>query len=153
MNYCRVELAFSDWVDMVDLKLVSTAAEYTFIRTKAYNKAGGRRDSTAMKRRAKLVLSVAGVLVVLGLFLLPMVPISVAWPVVASCYTPTGSISCAAYYPIREGSVSASVMYAYFGVGGVQIPIANGHTYCLMYGNPSTMCGFAMTQMGYGPQG
>jgi hypothetical protein len=38
-------------------------------------------------------------------------------------------------------------MYAYFGAGAVQVPVSSGHSYCLMYGNPGTMCGFAMQRM------
>ncbi len=98
-------------------------------------------------------MSLAGALVILGLFLLPVVPISVASVVTLDCGTPSGPISCTSYYPLQGGSVSASVMYAYFGVGAVQIPSASGHTYCLMYDSPGTMCGFAMEQMSYEPHG
>jgi hypothetical protein len=40
-------------------------------------------------------------------------------------------------------------MYAYFGVGAVQIsnPYGADHSYCLMYGDPGTMCGFAILRM------
>jgi len=100
-----------------------------------------------------LVLGLAGALVVLGLFLLPVVHISVASVVALDCSTPSGPISCVSYYPLQSGSASASVIYAYFGVGAVQIPSAGGHMYCLEYDSPDTMCGFAMTQMGYGPHG
>jgi hypothetical protein len=38
-------------------------------------------------------------------------------------------------------------MYAYFGAGAVQVPVSSGHSYCLMYGNPGTMCRLAMQRM------
>ncbi len=90
-----------------------------------------------MKRTAKLVLSLATVLVVLGLFLLPVVSINVE----AARGTPNSSVN-------YSTSASASMMYAYFGVGAVQVPgMSGGHAYCLMYGNPGTMCGQPMQRM------
>jgi hypothetical protein len=40
-------------------------------------------------------------------------------------------------------------MYAYFGVGAVNVPNPSfaGHTFCLMYGNPGDMCGYAYQRM------
>jgi len=88
-----------------------------------------------MKRAAKLALGVAAVLVVLGLFLLPVVPIAV------SCgeHLSTLSFGCLRF------SASASVMYAYFGVGAVQLPFS--HSYCFTYGNSGNMCGSGMQRM------
>lgn len=94
----------------------------------------------AMKRTAKLALGLAAVLVVLGLFLLPVVPITVSWGCEGT-FAPTCFTS----------SASASVMYAYSGIGAVQVPVLGelgGHTYCLMNGNPGTMCGYTMQRMG-----
>jgi hypothetical protein len=94
-----------------------------------------------MKRAVKLALGLAAVLVVLGLFLLPVVSITV----VDNC---SGGME----YPVSviPVSASASVMYAYFGVGAVQVPgpFAPGHVYCLMDGNPGTMCGAPWQLMG-----
>jgi hypothetical protein len=97
-----------------------------------------------MRRAAKLLIGLAATVVALGLFLLPVVPISVASVVTLGCNNPSGT-GCASYYPLQYPA-SASVMYAYFGLGAVQIP-SSGHSYCLMYGNPGIMCGFAMQRM------
>ena len=117
------------------------------VRTKAYNEASGRTNLTGMKQTAKLVIAIAATEVGLGLFLLPVVPISVASVVTLECSTPSGPVSCTSYYTL-QGPTSASVMYAYFGAGAVQIPGSNGHSYCFVYGSPGTMCGFAMKRMG-----
>ena len=92
-----------------------------------------------MKRRSKVALGLIVTLVVLGLFLLPVVPIRVTE------YPPTdptgvsGGIST---------SVPASPTYAYFGVGAVYVPdYLLGHSYCLIYGSPHTMCGIHMQRM------
>ena len=96
-----------------------------------------------MGRTAKLVLGVAAV-VVLALFLLPVVPITVASP-----YTEGTPRSLSSYQ-----SASASMMYAYFGVGAVSVPNPNPlltgsapQTYCLAYGNPGVMCGYPLQRM------
>ncbi len=92
---------------------------------------------TGMKREAKLVIVLAAVVLVLGLFLLPVVPITV------EPYCSPHLIGC----PLSE-SVSASMMYAYFGVGSVYVPnYSGGNNYCVMYGNPGTMCGVIMQRM------
>ena len=85
-----------------------------------------------------LSLGLVAVLLVVVLFLLPVVSIGVE----AATGTPNSSVE-------RVTSASASMMYAYFGVGVVQVPhpYDSGHTYCFMYGNPGTMCGFAMQRM------
>ncbi|MGA2198302.1 MAG: hypothetical protein ABSG45_00010 [Nitrososphaerales archaeon] len=91
-----------------------------------------------MKSWAKISVGLAAALVVLALFLLPVVSISVE----AATGTPNSSVD-------HITSASASMMYAYFGVGAVQISnsYGGGHSYCLMYGDPGTMCGFAMHRM------
>lgn len=94
-----------------------------------------------MKREVKVVLGLAAVVVILGLLLLPVVPITVS----AGCET-SATINFGPCVAILA-SGSASVMYAYFGAGAVQVPVSSGHSYCLMYGNPGTMCGFAMQRM------
>jgi hypothetical protein len=107
---------------------------------KAVKNEGRQQNTTTVKRTTKLVLGSAALLV-LGLFLLPVVPIMV----VDNC---NGGIECpVSVIPI---SASASVMYAYFGAGAVQVPgsLAPGHVYCLMYGNPGTMCGAPWQRMG-----
>ena len=83
-----------------------------------------------MKRAAKLALiSAALVLVVLGLFLLPVVPISVQ-------YACAGNASECAQLCI---STFASVTYASFHVGAVYVKDNNDGAfsqYCWMEGNP-----------------
>ena len=93
-----------------------------------------------MKRTTKLVLGLVAVLVVLGLFLLPVVPVGVGY----SCNPQQDSVC-----PLGSSDVyaHASVMYAYFGLGAVQMPVG-GQPYCFMYGNPGTMCGQPMERMG-----
>jgi len=94
----------------------------------------------------KFILVLAAVVVVSGLFLVPVVPIRVER---VTCYGLCASIETP---PL---SASASVMYAYLGVGGVQVPnpVPNPggvlvlNSYCFMYGNPGTMCGLAMQRM------
>ena len=84
-----------------------------------------------MKRTAKLALGLAIVLVSLTLLLLPVVPITVA--LTAPQTIATG---------VEMAPASASVTYAYFGMGAVYVEsFGGGHVYCLMYGNPGTMCG------------
>ena len=99
-----------------------------------------------MKRAAKLVLGVAAVAVVLGLFLVPIVPITVA----STEGTQNSSIVTGSY------TASASMMYAYLGLGAVYVPSPPNpygavtmltHSYCLMVGNPGTMCGYSMQRM------
>lgn len=94
-----------------------------------------------MKREVKVVLGLAVVVVVFDLFLLPVVPITVS----AGCET-SATINFGPCVAI-PASGSASVMYAYFGAGAVQVPVSSGHSYCLMYGNPGTMCRLAMQRM------
>jgi len=106
-----------------------------------------KANVVTVKRATQYVLVIVVVAVVLSLFLLPVVPISVASVVTLECNNPSGPVSCTSYYPLQGGSVSASVMYAYFGLGAVQIPGSSGHSYCLMYGNPGTICGYSMHRM------
>lgn len=90
-----------------------------------------------MKRTLTLVAVLLGVVVVC-LFLLPTVPITVA--LAPAPYGP-GEV------PVNEPA-SASPMYAYLGFGAVYVPNgAGGHSYCLMRGNPGTMCGHYMQWM------
>ena len=90
-----------------------------------------------MKRMVSAILGVVAVAVVLLLFLLPVVSISVQF----TRGTANSSVD------LFQTSVSASIMYAYFGVGAVQVPnsVVNAYgmhySYCLMYGNPGTMRG------------
>ncbi len=80
----------------------------------------------------KYVLVIVVAAVVLSLFLLPVVPITV---VQAAPYGPGGGAI--------PGSASASPMYAYLGLGAVYVPGSGmGHSYCFMYGNPGTICGY-----------
>jgi hypothetical protein len=99
-----------------------------------------------MKRLAKLALgSVAAVLVVLGLFLLPIVPISVG-------YVCNGNASECAQLSY---STFVSVTYASFHVGAVYVKDNSDGTfsqYCWMQGDPvgnpsingGAMCGSAV---------
>ena len=98
-----------------------------------------------MRRAVKLVVgSVAVVLVVLGLFLLPVVPISVP-------YECNGNASECAQVSI---STFASATYAALHVGGVYVRDNNDGSfsrYCWMQGNPVTdpavvdgMCGYGV---------
>ena len=99
---------------------------------------GGRLNAKVMKRTTKLVIALAVTVIVLGLFLIPVVPITVG----LTC--PPGVFCFLGHYP-----ASASMMYAYFGVGAVQLSgMSGGHAYCLMYGNPGIMCGFTVQRMG-----
>jgi len=84
-----------------------------------------------MKRTTKLALGLAAVVVVLGLFLLPVVPITVAFS--------SGPIMYVA-------PASVSPMYAYLGLGMVYVPHAfsDGHSFCWMEGSSGTMCGIPM---------
>jgi hypothetical protein len=95
---------------------------------------------TSMERWAKITLGLAAAAVVLGLFLLPLVTISVE----AASTSANSSVDV-----FHLTSASASMMYAYFGVGAVQVsnPYGGGHTYCLMSEDPGTMCGFVMHRM------
>ena len=94
-----------------------------------------------MKRRSKMALLVGVMAIFAGaLFLLPVVPITVSWGCEGT-FAPTCFTS----------SASASVMYAYSGVGMVRVPVLGelgGYVYCLMNGNPGTMCGYFMQRMG-----
>ena len=75
----------------------------------------------------------------MGLFLLPVVPITVS--VDCENLTLPGCIPGAQ-------SASASAMYAYFGAGAVQVPGPYGsHSYCLMSGDPTVMCGLPMQRL------
>ena len=81
------------------------------------------------------------VAVVLGLFLVPAESIRV----VNDCIQVHGADCPVSVIPI---SASASVTYAYFGIGAVQVPgLHGGHAYCLMYGSPETMCGAPWQRM------
>jgi hypothetical protein len=94
-----------------------------------------------LSRRTWFGLAAAVVVLgVLGLFLLPVVPITVVFDCSGGMECPVGVL------PV---SASASVTYAYFGFGTVQVPntLGGGHSYCLMYGNPGTMCGFPLQRM------
>jgi len=90
-----------------------------------------------MRLGAKIILGLVTAFVLMFLFLLPWVSI----PVEAA--NTSGNPAEGA---LQLGWASGSVMYAYFGVGAVQVPnpYAVGHTYCFMYGDPGTMCGFVM---------
>jgi hypothetical protein len=80
-----------------------------------------------------LILGLA-TLVVLGLFLLPVVPVTFD----IAC---NGMPGC----PHVLDSGSSSITYSYFGVGAVQVQGYNGgHAYCLMHGSPSTVCGIPL---------
>jgi hypothetical protein len=93
-----------------------------------------------MKKVWMLVAVILGAAVVC-LFLLPAVPITVAQE--QDPYLP-GTLHVA---PVNV-SASASPMYAWFGFGAVYVPNgAGGHSYCLMRGNPGTMCGAYMQRM------
>ncbi|MGA2663987.1 MAG: hypothetical protein ABSF83_03500 [Nitrososphaerales archaeon] len=94
-----------------------------------------------MKTPTKLVLVILAACVVLALFLLPVVSIAVASTVI--CPNSPSSMCV-----VSDTHAQASMMYAYFGVGLVGVPNASGgHAYCLMYGNPGTMCGLRMQRM------
>jgi hypothetical protein len=89
-----------------------------------------------MKRATKFILGAAAVVIVLGLFLLPIVPVTVA-------FSPRPDLPSGG--AMFTESASASPMYAYFGFGTVYVPNNHaGHSYCLMEGNPGTMCGIFM---------
>ena len=97
-----------------------------------------------MKLAAKLTLGLAAVAAaILVLFLLPVVSISLAS--MSICSPEYGVSSCPP--PVYPGS--ASMAYAWFGIGAVYVPSPPGlvmgpsHSYCLMDGNPGTMCGYA----------
>jgi hypothetical protein len=82
-----------------------------------------------------VALGLAAVALVLILFLVPVVSITVV---------PTACLQCT---DLPMGA-SASLMYAYHGVGAVYVPnYGTGHSYCIMYGNPGTMCGYAEHRM------
>lgn len=94
-----------------------------------------------MKGTTKLVIGLAVVVLGAILFLVPVEAI----PVESTCPLGVNLCSVSAIPP------SASVTYYYFGVGAVYVPnYSGGHSYCLMYGNPGTMCGVWMkrTMMG-----
>jgi len=89
--------------------------------------------------------AIAAACVVLVLFLLPVIPITVT---VLSCeaatiFPPSGCQQ-------RSEMASSSVTYAFFGLGSVYVPnySATSRSYCLMYGNPGTMCGWVMHRAG-----
>jgi hypothetical protein len=87
----------------------------------------------------KVGLGLVVALLVLGLFLLPVVPIRVVE------YPPTDPADVSGGL---STSVPASPMYAYFGVGAVYVPdYLLGHSYCLIYGSPDTMCGMHIQRM------
>jgi len=89
-------------------------------------------------RATEFALGVA-VVVVLGLFLLPVVPITVS--VDCENLTLPGCIP-------GVQSAFASTMYAYFGAGAVQVPGSyDSRSYCLMSGNPTVMCGLPMQRL------
>jgi hypothetical protein len=92
-----------------------------------------------MNRRAVgSVLGLAAV-VMLGLFLLPVVPITVG----AECKNLTVP-GCAP----GVQSAYASAMYAYLGYGAVQVPGPYGSEhYCLVSGDWTVMCGLQMQRI------
>lgn len=106
----------------------------------------GTANATDMKRASKLALGLAALVVVLALFLLPIIPIQVSPTDTPSCATkpPVDVYPCTVFF---EGSARASVMYAYLGMGTVQIANSSSYAYCLVYGNPGTMCGQPVQRM------
>ena len=92
-----------------------------------------------MNRRAVgYVLGLAAV-VMLGLFLLPVVPVTVGRGVQEPDRASLAPGVQSAY---------ASAMYAYLGYGAVQVPGPNGSEhYCLVSGNPTVMCGLQMQRI------
>lgn len=104
-------------------------------------------------RATRIALSLAAAIAFLVLFLVPVVPISVSAPVCNSSTVFAGP-GCATWYS-APGSSSASVIYAYLGIGAVRVvdmsPLLIGplsYRYCVMVGNPGTMCGQAMQRIG-----
>ena len=97
----------------------------------------------SVKRAAKLALGFAVVAVVFGLFLLPLVPIKIGGTPCQQYPTLNG---CGLGRETTSGTTaSASVMYAYFDVGAVQLPSPyfGNLSYCLMDGNShGMMCGY-----------
>jgi len=94
-----------------------------------------------MKRAVKVGLAVVPIAIILGLFLLPIVPMTVSYLPCKECM---GGM-------IRE-SASASASYAFFGAGMVYVPNAypsTGHTYFWLSGDgeSGTICGYAMERV------
>lgn len=98
-----------------------------------------------MRRSVELALGVGAVAVVMLLFLLPVVSITVQ----ADCLVtpPDGSIcrpdTSSAHVTLEAADANASIAYAYLGIGAVQVPGPNSgqYRYCLVSGDPGTMCG------------
>jgi hypothetical protein len=100
-----------------------------------------------MRRAAKLAVGLAVAAVVLGLFLMPAVPISIE----PDCASPTGTCSGGPGVP-----ASTSVTYAYLGAGAVRVPNFSplligptSYSYCLVYGNPGMMCGQSVQRINW----
>ncbi|MGA2663329.1 MAG: hypothetical protein ABSF83_00090 [Nitrososphaerales archaeon] len=83
-------------------------------------------------RVMQLAVVVAAAVVALTIFLIPIVPVTVT----LNCSDLPGC-------PYVAAPAQASITYAYFGVGAVQVPHLNdgGYSYCVMHGNPGSMCG------------
>jgi len=92
-------------------------------------------------RAMQLAVVVAGVVVLLSIFLIPTVPVTVT----LNCEDLPGC-------PHVASPAQASLAYVYFGVGAVQVPNLNdgGYSYCVMHGNPGSMCGVPL-EMYRGP--
>jgi hypothetical protein len=111
-----------------------------------------------MKRGAKFALGLSAVAVIMLLFLLPVVTVTVqanckeVYPEGIICVPDNPSVPVSMTF----ASASASVMYAYLRIGAIQVPGPNygQHQYCLVYGDPSTMCGRPwQLNVGYTSQG